>query len=86
MRLAFEPDQFIKRAAAEAEEIESRDAFSSIENSYISNVQGGTIFVKAFDDLNASVDLNLTDRQYHIFGRGISEDELVRVAESIYRE
>jgi hypothetical protein len=86
MRLAFEPDQFIKRAASEAEEIKTRDEFSSIENAYISNVQGGTIFVKAFGDLNASVDLNLTDRQYHIFGRGISEHELVRVAESIYRE
>jgi hypothetical protein len=85
MRFAFEPDYFIRSASAEAQEINDRGEISGVEKAYIRDVEGGSIFVKVFDSKNVSVDLNLSDRQYHVFGGQLTEEELIMVAKSISR-
>jgi hypothetical protein len=85
MRLGSTPNEFITEAAARQHEFETRNEFSSIESSSLREVQGGSIFVEVFEGGAAAVDLNLADRQYHVFGNGVSADELVKVAESISR-
>jgi|GEM_PF-5185203 len=63
--------------------VEQSEELSSIDHVSIRNVPGGSIFVEGFDGGSSAVDLNLQDRKYHIFGRGVPEAELVRVAESL---
>lgn len=83
MTMALAPNQYNNSAFARVQELKSHEGPSSIDHFHVRKVPGGSIFVEGFDGGASAVDLNLVDRQYHVFGKGISEEELVKVAESI---